>query len=66
MHSTGLPSLDQVLRAVLPGDNIVWQVDAIADYAALVAPFWSTALRLGHKVVYFRFARHAQLVPDDA
>ena len=66
MHSTGLPSLDQVFRAVLPGDNIVWQVDAIADYSALVAPFWSTALRQGHKVVYFRFARHAQLVPDDA
>lgn len=66
MLSTGIPNLDQVIRAVLPGDNIVWQVDAVADYATLVAPFYTTALRLGHKVVYFRFARHAQLVPDDA
>jgi pyruvate, water dikinase len=66
MHSTGLPSLDEVIRAVLPGDNIVWQVDEIADYEALVAPFCATALQSGHKVVYFRFARHAQLVPDDA
>jgi pyruvate,water dikinase len=64
--STGLAGLDHVIEAVLPGDNIVWQVDAIEDYAAFVAPFYATALRAGHKLVYFRFARHPQLVPDDA
>jgi len=64
--STGLPSLDHVVEAVRPGDNIVWQVDAVEDYAAFVAPFYTTALRAGHKLVYFRFARHLQLVPDDA
>ncbi len=64
MLSTGLPSLDQVIRAVRAGDNIVWQVDAIADYAALVTPFYTSALRHGHRLVYFRFARHAPLVPD--
>ncbi len=63
--STGLPSLDRVIEAVLPGDNIVWQVDAIDDYAAFVAPFCTTALRAGHKLVYFRFARHSPLVPPD-
>jgi pyruvate,water dikinase len=66
MLSTGLPSLDQVIQAVMPGDNIVWQVDEIEDYAAFVVPYYTAALRAGQKVVYFRFARHLQLVPDDA
>ncbi len=25
--TTGLPGLDKVLEGVMPGDNIVWQVD---------------------------------------
>ena len=66
MPSTGLPSLDQVIQGVLPGDNIVWQVDSIEDYAAFVAPFYTAALSSGQKLVYFRFARHPQLVPNNA
>ncbi len=66
MLSTGLPSLDQVIRAVRAGDNIVFQVDAVPDYAALVTPFYTSALQGGHRLVYFRFARHPQLVPDDS
>ena len=30
--STGLPGFDRVIRRVLPGDNIVWQIDTIDDY----------------------------------
>ncbi len=30
--TTGLPSLDQVLKGLLPGDNVVWQVDAVEEY----------------------------------
>ncbi len=63
--STGLAGLDQVLRAVEPGDNIVWQTDSIDDYAAFVEPFASHALRAQRRLVYFRFARHRELVPDD-
>ncbi len=62
--STGLPGLDRMIRGVLPGDNIVWQVDAIEDYAGFVAPFAADAVAKGRKLVYFRFARHAELVPD--
>jgi hypothetical protein len=62
--STGLPSLDQVIQGVMAGDNIVWQVDAIEEYARFVEPFCANALRTGRKLVYFRFARHAQLVAD--
>jgi hypothetical protein len=30
--STGLPGLDRVFTGILPGDNIVWQVDVVEDY----------------------------------
>ena len=62
--STGLPCLDDVLGGLRPGDNVVWQVDAIEDYADLVAPFVERALAEGRKLVYFRFARHAPLVSE--
>ncbi len=62
--STGLPGLDRMIRGVLPGDNIVWQVDAIEDYAGFVAPFAADALDKGRRLVYFRFARHFELVPE--
>ena len=60
--STGLPGLDQVLTGLRPGDNVVWQVDSLDDYAALVQPFCQWARRNGRKLVYFRFAKHRPLV----
>jgi hypothetical protein len=64
--STGLPALDAVVQGLRPGDNVVWQVESVEDYAPLVAPFVARALAERRKLVYFRFARHAQLVPDAA
>jgi pyruvate,water dikinase len=63
--TTGLPGLDQVLKGVMPGDNIVWQVEAIDDYLALVKPYAEAARASGRKLIYFRFATHPQLLPDD-
>ena len=62
---TGLPSLDRVIQGVIPGDNIVWQIDLIGDYAVLVESFSANALRNGRKLVYFRFARHPALLSAD-
>jgi hypothetical protein len=62
--TTGLPGLDNALKGVLPGDNIVWQVDAIEDYQALVLPFVEAGLSSDRKMVYFRFASHQPLIPD--
>jgi hypothetical protein len=61
--STGLPGLDRVLTGLLPGDNVVWQVDGIDDYIPFVDPFVRDAVARGKRLVYFRFARHAELVP---
>ena len=63
--TTGLPGLDRVLKGVMPGDNIVWQVESIEDYKALVMPYAEAARRQGQRLIYFRFASHPQLLPDD-
>ncbi len=53
--NTGIESLDRVLRGLLPGDNLVWQADAIADFAPFAAPYAEAARQLGRRLVYFRF-----------
>jgi len=60
--STGLASLDRVFRGLLPGDNLVWEVDAIEDFAPFAGPYCEAAQRAGRPLVYFRFAAHAPLV----
>jgi hypothetical protein len=63
--STGLPGMDAVLKGVLPGDNIVWQVGSIDEYQAFVTPYVQTALHENRKLVYFRFASHPPLIEKD-
>jgi hypothetical protein len=63
--TTGLPGLDGLLKGILPGDNIVWQVDAIEDYVAFSVPYCEAAKRSGRRLVYFRFAKHEPLLPGD-
>lgn len=62
--STGVPGLDRVLKGLLPGDNVVWQVDDIEDYRAFVEPYYRHALASGGPLIYFRFANHEPLIPD--
>jgi len=62
--STGLPALDEVLQGLRDGDNVVWQVETIEDYAPLAAAFAARAREEGRHLVYFRFARHAPLVAE--
>jgi hypothetical protein len=62
--STGLPGFDRVLKGLIPGDNIVWQVNSVDDYVPFVNPYCAYARAAGQRLVYFRFARHAPLVPE--
>jgi hypothetical protein len=62
--STGLSGLDGILRGLLAGDNIVWRIDSVEDYQALVTPYVDHALARSQPVVYFRFADHPALLPD--
>jgi hypothetical protein len=60
--STGINGLDEILNFLRMGDNVVFQVDDIADYKKFVDPYVSTALSRGQRVVYMRFANHAPLI----
>ena len=43
--TTGLVGLDAVLRGVQPGDNIVWQIQSLEAYQALVVRYAEGARR---------------------
>lgn len=60
--TTGLTGLDQILKGLLPGDNLVWQIDSMADYKPFVTAASEAALASGKVVVYFRFGRHEPLI----
>ncbi|MBN1671800.1 MAG: PEP/pyruvate-binding domain-containing protein [Kiritimatiellae bacterium] len=63
--STGLEGLDRVLRGLMPGDNLVWQVDSIRDYEPFVEPYVRYACENRQKLIYFRFADHEPLVKPE-
>jgi hypothetical protein len=64
--STGLAGLDSVLKGLMPGDNVVWQVDTVDDYRPFAESFCRGALKQGRRIIYFRFAKHPPLVADDS
>jgi len=64
-YSTGLPGLDSIIKELIPGDNIVWQINSLDDYRLFVKPFCDTALRRGQPVTYFRFSKHPPLIVDN-
>ncbi len=60
--TTGMPGLDRVLKGLLPGDNVVWQVERWEEYRDFVMPYTAAARDSGRRLVYFRFASHPELV----
>ncbi|MHC1709637.1 MAG: PEP/pyruvate-binding domain-containing protein [Methanomassiliicoccales archaeon] len=66
VSNTGLPGLDKILGRVHLGDNVVLQVDSIDDYVKFVTPLCQEAERQDRPLIYFRFANHRVVVPDDS
>ncbi len=62
--STGFGGLDGVVDDLRIGDNVVWQVDDVADYRTVARAFARRALADGRRVVYVRFGRHDAVVDD--
>ncbi len=62
--STGSRGLDAVVDGLRLGDNVVWQVDEVADYREVVDAFVERSLADGRRLVYVRFGDHAPLVAD--
>jgi pyruvate,water dikinase len=62
--STGSAGFDQVIDGLRLGDNVVWQVDSLDDYARMVDAYVTSARQDGRRVVYVRFGTHDPLVAD--
>jgi len=60
--STGIKGLDRVVKGLMPGDNIVWQVRGIEDYHYFVNHYARFADLKNQRLVYFRFASHPPLL----
>ncbi|MFT4294999.1 MAG: PEP/pyruvate-binding domain-containing protein [Micropruina sp.] len=62
--STGIPGLDDTIDHLRIGDNVVWQVDSVADFQAVVAPFVARARADGRRLVYLSFGARTPLLDD--
>ncbi|MFA7293871.1 MAG: PEP/pyruvate-binding domain-containing protein [Candidatus Omnitrophota bacterium] len=62
MISTGIKGLDNLITGLRLGDNVVWQIDNLDDYADLVQPFVRQALKDKKRIIYMRFAGHKELI----
>ena len=63
--STGQDSLDDILTGLIPGDNVVWQIDDLEDYIHFLLPYCRRVNEEKKALIYFRFAQHKYLLPDD-
>lgn len=63
--STGLAGLDEVLDGLRIGDNVVWRVSHLDDYARFVTPFIRSARQAGRRIIYLRFGQQPPLVEGD-
>jgi len=60
--NSGIAALDEVLKGLRLGDNVVWQVDSLKDYSYFVEPFADQAIRDSGNCVYLRFAPHPPII----
>ncbi|MFU8819721.1 MAG: PEP/pyruvate-binding domain-containing protein [Desulfurivibrio sp.] len=63
--STGLKGLDRVIKGLMPGDNIVWQVQGIDDYRYFAQAYARFADLKNQRLIYFRFASHPPLLDPE-
>lgn len=61
---SGIAGIDQALDNIRLGDNVVWQLTRLDDFAYVVKPFVRQALADERDLVYIRFATHPELVED--
>ena len=62
--SSGLEGLDKLLKGILAGDNIVWEVDDLADFKQFIPFYLKAAKKSGKPLIYIRFASHPPLVTE--
>ena len=65
LFSSGIRSLDKILHNLIQGDNVVLKVENLSQYKSFVHPFVRNAYYEKKPIVYFRFANHEYLIPND-
>ena len=55
---SGIKMLDELVQGFRIGDNVVWQVDNLEDYARFAESFVSQSIKDGFRCLYVRFADH--------
>ena len=64
--SSGIPAMDRELTGFLPGDNIVWQVTDMEDFACFADALARQAAHDGRKLVRIRFEKGPVLPEGEA
>jgi hypothetical protein len=62
IYTTGSPALDQWVNGLAPGDNVVWRVDEVEEYAPYAQTLAESCPDPECRVTYFRFADHQPLI----
>ena len=61
---SGVSQFDEIIQHLRLGDNVVWQVDELEEYAYFAEPFAEQARREGRRLVYMRFAPHPPILKN--
>ncbi|MDD3217849.1 MAG: PEP/pyruvate-binding domain-containing protein [Lachnospiraceae bacterium] len=56
--SSGITGIDEVLDQIRLGDNVVWSVSSLEEFAFVVKPFAAQAIQDKRQLIYIRFAEH--------
>lgn len=70
--TTGVPNIDRLAGGIIPGDNIVWEVDSGVPIERFVASFLAACAREKSMVIYVSFNsspqtitnKYASMMPD--
>jgi len=58
--------LDELIQEIRAGDNLVWQIDNLEDYASFAQAFANRAITDGHNCIYLRFASHPPILKPES
>lgn len=62
IYTTGSEALDEWITGLAPGDNVVWRVDEVDEYAPYARTLAESCPDPECRVTYFRFADHKPLL----
>ncbi|MFW6270314.1 MAG: PEP/pyruvate-binding domain-containing protein [Bacillota bacterium] len=63
--SSGLKSIDDIIKGLRRGDNVVWQIDNITNLQKYTEAFVDNSIENNVKTIYMRFAEHQPLIDPD-